>query len=235
MNRRNFLQSVSAAMSAVALGVTFKPVATKIRYDLFTDTSSAKWDLSLPFGLGDNVYATDARVVVCHPGDVDMTDGTRRVPAADRLQWDEFEAGGWKPLGQSTYCHQSQNYGSYCVECLGLGRTGPNVRRCPDCDGDSEWFNDDGKMHDGCEKCRCCWIGGPICGKCKGEGYLTENIAESIGGFNFSPAMVGRIRTLGELDVKVIESPANYHWTASGLMLFRGDHGIRGMLMGLVD
>lgn len=47
-------------------------------------------------------------------------------------------------------------------------------------------------------------------------------------------AIVGRIRTLGELDVRVIESPADDNWQASGLMLFRGDHGIRGMLMGLV-
>jgi len=224
---------MSAAFAATSLGVTFKTLKPLIRYDLFTDPWTTRFDLNAPFGIDDMIYATDCKILISHPGRDDRGTEDRRVPKVGNLPWNEFDSSGWKPLGSPDLVVRTDHYrdnGHCCSVCFGLGRVGSNVVRCPDCHGRSEWVDEDAnEVFDGCEKCRVGYVGGPICTHCERGWVNGPTIEERIIGSprRFGTGMMARIRTLGDLEYRVVEGEGANDETS--LLLFRGDHGIRGI------
>lgn len=156
MNRRSFMQAIAAAFSAVASGVrpNFAAEPPKIRYELFSDTQDFRWALSQPFSQDGVICATDARIIVTHPGEW-SGESAGRVPNISSLCWDEFDTGGWKELpSQSLEFAPQFEFGTMCHLCMGTGRVGDGVRRVlgKDEDGDPMWR----------------WTGGTKCYQCDG-------------------------------------------------------------------
>lgn len=234
MNRRSFLASVSAAFSAAALGVNLKPRVPLIRYDLFTDAEIERYSIGEPFGVDGRVFATDSRVLVSHVGELIESDGERRLPNVRKLNWDEFDSPGWKPLGTPAYENQDDRRypGTPCPDCMGIGLIGTQFTACDHCAGDGEVLSDDSIQIVQCSKCVGGRTGGIKCGRCDSGWIYDETFCEIVGGRKFAPHYMERIRTLGPIDVLSIDGR-----TADGstgpMLLFRGDHGIRGMLMGV--
>ena len=240
MNRRSFLQMVSAALAASTLGVrglTQQPDA--INWNLLTDWD-VRYDLTSPWSVEGTIYATDTRKIIALPGEFSGK-GDAKVPNVGKLPWNEFDAGGWQPLGRPVL----ERYGTddetwtLCLQCFGIGRTG-DVRRCDKCNGYLDvWYDDTaGTSRGGCHKCHEGWVGGVECLRCHGTRHETEGppLSETIHGYPFCPAQMQMLRTLGELDIRVIdesELPLRKHGNSGGVLLFRGAGGVRGLLMGL--
>ncbi len=236
MNRRTFMQSLTAAFSVAMTGINFQPVKRVINYDLFTDPHTTRYSLGQPFGIDGTVYATDARVLIAHAGELEAIGEDRRLPNLSTLEWSEFEQGGFKSLWPANYQHyknaKPRNLITACPDCMATGKIG-NVRRCS-CGPESEWIDygatDGPEVRDGCEVCRTGWLGDRECKRCEFGWIETEAFRESVCGMSFCPSLMSRVRTLGNLDVKVIESRNTY----GPMLLFRGENNLRGMLMGLV-
>ena len=224
MNRRSFLQSIGAAMSAVALGARFTPDSPSIDYRLFTG-GDGRYDLSSPFSVGGTVYATDGKVLVAHSGNVVSDAADRRVPDVSKLWWDEFDSGGFSHLRPIREKYPAQ---AECEACFGVGRTG-NFVECQCFHADPETGV--------CLDCKDSGFRGGIeCPVCDGTSCVQEDYCYEIDGEPFAPHMLARIKTLGDLEVKVLHEYPEYstgHRQRHGIALFRGDHGIRGMLMGM--
>lgn len=223
ITRRSFLQSMSAAMSAVAFGARMPSAIEppKIRYDLFAETwIGGKWDIHEPFSLDGSIYATDSRVLITHPGEW-SGGATGRVPAVHHLWWGEFDRPGWKQLPEQRLELRHPHMESQCVHCMATGRVGEGVHRAlsTDEDGDDVYR----------------WVGGTKCGYCNGTGW-DESFShhERLGNGVFAPGYMQRLRTLGGLDYRVIECGPRY-CKESYVLLVRGDGGIKGMLMGIAE
>lgn len=222
VTRRSFLQSMAAAFSATALGVRMSPAQpAAIRYELFTDTSAwvRRHQICEPFSLDGAVYATDARVLITHPGEWSGS-GNAKVPDVGKLWWDEFDKPGWKELPEQRL-ELTTHDSSLCHLCMGLGRVGDGVHRvlCRDEDGDPEWA----------------WAGGAKCHQCNGTGWEEEYPhVDRIDGAAFSPGYMNRLRTLGGLDYRILSLGDDRRVHPRGnaeVLLVRGDGGVRGMLM----
>ena len=235
MNRRSFLQSLSAAFAVSMTGIHFRPVQRIINYDLFTCRYTTRYDFAEPFGLDGTVYATDARVLIAHAGELQASDDQRRLPKLSHLEWDEFDSPGFKSLGAPVYRQYRESKftrGTSCPDCMGTGKIG-NVRRCS-CPPYSEWIDEDvvdgPQVIEGCEICRGGWLGDRSCQRCK-QGFIhVESFREIVNDMPFAPSLMARVRTLGSLDVKVVNSEMH----DGPMMLFRGENNLRGMLMGMV-
>lgn len=221
MNRRTFLQSLGAAMATASMGVKFTPASPSIDYRLFTTVDSVRYDLSSPFSIGSTVYATDASVLIAHPGAIADVDSDRCVPKLSGLDWHEFDTGGFRPL------HLVRNPTEVlpCEACFGIGRTG-NYRAC-----NHEHIADNGVCYD-CRDHGYC--GGDVCSVCSGAVWVSDYMYK-VNGLDFAPEMIARIKTLGDLDVKVLRKEDEWSIRKGhhGICLFRGANGVRGMLMGL--
>lgn len=223
MNRRSFLQSMTAAFAMATTGLAIRN-PKPIRYELFTMPYASRYDLKTPFSIGGNVYASDSRVLIAHAGDIGDTDQKRRVPDLSHLKWGEFESGGFRSLGAPNLV-RGPHASAGCPECYGLGRVGDGVTQCP-----CLVIGDDGR----CIRCEDSeWIGGRACSVCE-RGEITDGSVEGVGCGRFSPAYMSRLRTLGELDVKVI-TDKDANGDLANILLFRGEHGVRGMLMSLAE
>lgn len=224
VTRRSFLQSMSAAFSAAVIGI--RPAFAeppKINYSLFCDNwlGSSRYDIADPFSIDGGIYATDSRVLITHPGEW-SGNATGSLPNVGKLQWDEFNKPGWKELPSQKLELQDDpwHYGGQCHHCMATGRVGNGITRVigQDEDGDAEYQ----------------WAGGQVCGYCNGTGMDDSyRHLEPLGSALFAPGYTNRLRTLGGLDCRVIECEAG-KFCGGGMahiLLVRGDHGVRGMLM----
>ena len=233
MNRRSFLQSMSAAFGALALGVRPSFASpSRINYSLFTDKYVRRYDLTSPWSDRGVIAVTDAKILITHPGEW-SGEASAKVPDIWKLWWGEFDATGWCPLRTVRAKQNQQNSTSGCPQCYGTGRIGPHVRQC-DCDPLAE-YTDHSKGYprilDGCPQCQPSgWIGGVKCTACGGSGWLEgdERFVEQFQGVKFNPHYIARVRTLGEVDCRVIHGVRDTE-NASDLdvLLFRGADGLR--------
>lgn len=120
---------------------------------------------------------------------------------------------------------------------MGRGRVGVAVK-CVLCNGlESEWVDANDVLRDGCQKCENGWVGGVKCTDCRGSGWMVEGPVENVLGGKFSPGVLNRLRTLGNLDVKLLGDPQYRHrdgGVGGPVLAFRGDHGIKGFMVGVM-
>jgi hypothetical protein len=230
MNRRAFLQSMSAAFSAMALGVrpAFAQSPPRINYDLFCDSAlSYRYDMMQPWSHEGIIAASDAKILIVHPGEW-SGDGSARVPDLTKLWWDEFDAPGWKELPRQQL-ETVDATSLMCPACMGTGRLGDGIHRV------------DIKDEDG-DPCMG-WVGGRACSQCGGCGWDDFQHREILGDGHFCPGYMNRIRTLGGVDYRVatvdyrvatvdyrVATVARLPTYTGSILLFRGDGGVKGML-----
>lgn len=231
--RRSFMQSMAAALSVAVIGVkpnlsTFERPA--IDYSLFTDKETARYDLTSPWSIDGNIYATNSRIIVTHPGEW-SGDGKARVPNVGVLPWREFDSLGWSPLGKAK-CVEAIGCGQ-CAICRGVGVLGSNLIECDECQGSGTFYPDNyewtGRSRP-CPKCVYGYIGGVKCSACD-QGYT--DFVEEIGGYNFDPLWIFAIRTLGPVDIHILGDIESPYERVGGMLFFRGDGDVRGMLMSM--
>lgn len=249
MNRRTFLQAMSAAFGSACLGTSLihSEQVSPIRYDLFCDPETHRYNLGQPFTFGESVCATDCRALILHSNrDGFIQDIEGRFPAVHKLDWTVFDKRGWKPLGSPQFYNAVPEYGAECPECLATGRIGHNVRRCAVCGGENKNWGmlPDGTI--GCPECHYGWVGGVACHRCRPErdsdgdvvvGFCDgPRVWEFIDGAPFAVSRVNRVRTLGDVEYLLDPDWDNGH-RENGVMAFRFNAGAagegRGLLMGL--
>lgn len=232
LSRRSFMQSIGSMMAAMTLGVrggvTKKPT---VNFDLFTDTiECARYNLQHPWSVNGIIAATDARILVTTPGEL-SGDADARVPDLGKLCWSEFDTGGFRPFigGHRVKCRRVYT-ATWCGTCGGIGQVGGVIRKCRTCGGD---WDADG-IGPECPDCFKGFVGGTKCPDCKGGKFQDDDQAYDIrvGDSRFCAGYIARIKTIGDVDVKVVPvGPLNNQ--DGDILLFRGDNGVRGMLMGL--
>lgn len=238
MTRRSFIESVAAMVAASAVGKSVVlPKQPAIDYSLFCDKIGiGRYDLLTPFDLQGVRYASDARVLVCHESDGHSTDGDRPVPDVTKLWWDEFETRGWQRLPDSCVYNARGTGDDECETCYGTGRLGSGIVVCPICNGE-EWcisvrtdsMSKEFKLEQHPD-CVSGWIGGVKCETCNGKGYHGKvGTLSLVQGRVFSTGYLNKIRTLGEVETKIIDAPKK----SAGVMVFRFGESGRGFLMGI--
>ncbi len=232
MNRRSFLQSLAALSGSVAIGI--RPGAESIGkkslidYSLFCDDPLAptpRFNLLDPFSVGEHVYASDCRILVRHPG-VLTGEASGRVPDVSQLWWEEFDSPGWGSLHQAEYVYGKPGHVmALCGVCLGRGVVG-KVFRCTaeDCEFDRE-------VGHGCPHCVNGWVGA----KCTASGCRKGDVEfrEIIGGSLFCPSYMSRVRSLGNIEYRIIRKSDGVVHGPTDVMLFRGEGGVQGFLCGM--
>lgn len=238
LTRRSFLESLAAMAAASTLGLNVRKSADRdINWSLFCDDfESRRYDLTEPFDVDGIRYASDRRILVCREANGASAGGERSVPDVSQLQWDEFDRSGWTRLPDSCIYTPSIVLDDWeCETCYGKGRTGEKVVICPVCDGE-DWccyMRDTGGGH-----LECCngFVGGDKCGTCNGKGFH-RNVGplSSVQGEVFGTGYLNKIRTLGEVEVKVFAKLCDglVSRVPRPCLAFRfGDEG-RGFLMGI--
>lgn len=239
MKRRSFLASL-AAMTGFASGARLGLVASEpVRYDLFLG-EDCRYKLAFPFSLDGHVYATDSRVLIRHACAVDHAVNETGLPPVNDLWWDAFDEGGWSRI--KTPKLRSVSHETCCVTCMGTGRVGIVVYRCPVCKADSENWGLLANGTIGCPECHYGWCGGEQCPDCRvdvdGDGDVVVGrsdksaMIEEIDGGTFDAALVQRVRTLpGDIEFKRLE-PVQRYKTKSDVLAFRWGNSGQGFLMG---
>lgn len=226
MNRRTFMQSVAAAFASPILS-RIAPVAVyrEIDWSLFVDAmprKSDRFDLASPFVQNGLRIATEARLLIAAPDESGDGESRARVPDCSVLPWREFDSAGWSRLTEQTRILIDQQYPYECPSCFGKGSFG-NVRQCD-------------ANHDDFEECRLCcntqFVGDYPCEECGGRGEVYQGIAE-VGGCYFEEAKLARIRTIGDVDVRIARQRKEDGGMA--LLLFQRGDGARGFLASLWD
>lgn len=232
MNRRTFLQSMSAAFcsSVLAGTVDCRHERHSIDYSQFVDEDqlwSRRYDLSHPFSVDGSIYATDGRVVITHPGEWRGT-SEGRVPDVTQLWWDEFDRSGWKPLGRPH--NERHPDGASCPICRGKWLIGPTAT-CKRCDGLGWMLQDFGRAVTDCD----CYEGkvGVKCPAGCDRGLV--DYREQIDGCGFCPDYMARLRTLGDLEYRRIDVDHGVIPSLVGLLLVRAAGNVRGILCGMAD
>jgi len=155
MQRRSFIQALGAAFAAPSVGLAFTPSKPTIRWDLWTDPITARYDLSSPWVLNNSTFATDGRALICAPGCEGQAAGERRVPGLHTLPWDDFDKAGWR--SSSDLVRVPARAEMTCPHCFGYGVVGQ--RTLCDCD-DIIWNGIDIEPEGTCPKCKDTgWIG----------------------------------------------------------------------------
>lgn len=219
-----------AAAFATSVSATILPSGRPDRvidYSLFVnDVPGRKYDLRHPFAVRGAIYATDSRILVRHPGELTGI-STALIPDVEKLWWREFDRSGWKRLGSPRYAHGKDNYEDNCPVCRGYGIVGERTR-CLNCDGDEYWWDRD--FIKSCGKCVDGWTGKRCEAGCQ-NGSI--NYVENLAGFTFGADYMNRLRTLGELDYRIINVESGIEPHGGHVLLVRGVEGIRGMLCGI--
>lgn len=250
MQRRTFMQSLATAFATPAIGLAFRPSKPTIRWDLFTDEIACRYDLSAPWVVGDSTFATDGRALISAKGCDGETGENRRIPSLHGLPWDDFDGTGWKSSRELIRVATAERE-MKCPECYGFGVIGQRTK-CS-CDESTVFIEVDGKtvfnradwlieqLEDDpdffesdpiCRKCRNSGYAGTHCARCKGDGYVKDDIYRwQLDGKTFCPGLLARFQTLGDFDCLVTHQ-LTYDRTESPLMLIRFNGGV-GMLMGM--
>jgi len=173
--------------------------------------------MTKPVSIGGNVYAGNYHIIISHPGELAGRGEDRRYPDVSRLQWDCFESGGFRAF--RTQPVEAEWHQSMCTNCFGFGVTGV----WSECQCQCEY------IEGSCKKCNGLEIVGTACPVCEGTCYSGDEI-EAFGGAVFDSGYIARLKTLGDLDAKVITR----HEDSAGILLFRG-HNVRGFLMATAD
>lgn len=235
--RRSFLQSVAAALSVAVVGV--KPNLSAIErpvidYSLFADNDGDvfRYDVRSPFNIDGSIYATDCRIIVSHPGEW-TGEEKARVPNIGSLQWSEFDSPGWSSLGTPKLT-ESQDAGT-CAVCRGRGVLPvkpSSLSECDECQGSGTYYPpsfDITGISRPCPKCVSGYRGGVKCSACN-SGYV--DFLERVGNWDFNPKYMASVRSLGAVDVRVIDAET-FLEHPYGMLLFRGAGDVRGMLVSM--
>lgn len=218
MNRRQMLGTGLAAL----LGSFVRPVPRKIDLAAFCRPDNwGRYDLRLPYTVGESLYATDASVCIrVDSNGRDTFDHEGKIPPFTALPWDHDYTRGWKELGNPKAMLAAE---TVCTVCDGSGYPGLKSAECPHCEGFAcEMCKYKGELiPDGFAK--CCHCGG------EGEGVFPGLV--NVGGMYFDESKFRRIpEKLGNVEYAVGEF-FNFNWKEpTPILLFRFDGGT-GMLM----
>lgn len=253
MNRRSFLQAMSAAFGSACLGSSLiqrEHQPLPIRYDLFCDPEFVRYSLGRPFAVEGSVCATNGHILILHGDNGSLTqDLPGRFPNIRKLDWSPFDKPGWKPLPKPQWYNAVPKWGAECPECLATGRIGDDVRRCEVCHGNSDNWGTLPDGTNGCPKCHYGWVGGTACHRCKPErdvdGDVTVGICygnrvwELIDGAPFAGSKLNRIRTLSDVEYLYDPDFESLDKRGPGVLAFRFNAGPagegRGLVMGLTN
>lgn len=223
MQRRTFMQALSAAFAIPTVGFGFTPAKPTIRWDLWTDEIATRYDLATPWACNESTFATCGRALICAPGCDGELAGERRVPNLDLLPWDDFDNAGWRSSRELVRVPAKGEM--VCPHCFGYGVIGK--RTMCDCD-DIVWDGISDEPSIVCPKCNDnCWLG-EKCPHCK-NGYICEAPYKlRLDNKHFCAGLFAKFQTLGDFDCLITEQ------AKQTCMLIRFNGG-RGMLMGLAD
>jgi hypothetical protein len=245
-------------MSTATLGsgitVPVKPQA--VRYDLFCKPHPLRnYKIDTPFSIDGQLYATDLCILITHAADGHAIEADRKVPSCDKVAWDAFDRGGWRPLEKVTHVAKEGDLYAVCEECFGRGTIGL-VSKCPSCwlrdhscsenvekfydlfyDDEDEFHSDDGyivTIDNPQPDCVNGWIGGTKCARCNGNGsHEDAGTISLIGDRRWQTQYLNRIRTLGDVEVRMgdFSCDGRVEERHRGILMFRfGDDG-KGFLM----
>jgi hypothetical protein len=237
------MKIVAAGFATSVTGLTLRQDAyADIQWDLFCDPGVCRYDLSKPWTWSGLTIASDARILVCRDGGDGEVNTERRVPKVDGLWWDEFESSGWGRLADAKRASNPPGSLNWpCEACFGNGYRGVGSpctnKDCfdgrvldGDVDPDTIMWNPESYMKD-CPTCRGTEkVGVSYCGQCNATGISQESYHYDIQGQAFCPSMIGRLRTLGDIDVRVVDTSDG---DKTKVMVFRRGDGVRGFAMGV--
>jgi hypothetical protein len=220
VNRRSFIQLMAAAFATATTGKAFPGWSAAkrpaIRYELFTDMESIRYSIGSPFVIDGSCYATDAKILIQTADELAGHSDDAKLPNVAMLPWDAMDSIGWKRLKWSSECDMEVGR---CEHCLGTGRVGDGVRKVTQ------------QIYKYAQEF---WIGGEGCPACgRSSGGKPFPTVGTFNGQRFDAAYLARIKTLGDIEAKVIQWGCKDELIFNQpLLLFRAD-GVKGMACGL--
>ncbi len=238
MNRRSALKSFAAIVATLILPAPRRQIDLR-SFCAKEGNSRLKYDMTLPYEVGDNVYATDSRVCVrVRPQSGDVATDTVKMPPFESLTWNHDSLRGWSELKPQPglLCSDAN-----CPACDGAGYEGGVMGfECICCDGYGKKCTDiDDYVTVKCKPCEGRGIvappGIPVCANCRGKAVGVFPAVVCINGQYFDAKYYDKVRRLGgEFVVSDFAMfPLTRKPTPQKVLKFRFSDGGLGLLMGM--